>query len=554
MGLNDSTCQNTFDDRPLVASNVTETMKLIIALFGDGNFLEARSGALAQYGLSAELGSDEHAIEDLRPLRRLFERFSKISRRQEDTVASRSSTVRWVIQDRARFVDLVTDLRELIDDLESLTYSTETSRRRTLILKSEIDSLSEPELNLVQQASGAGEDEISDTASDRLEVLSRRSILGSESICSRQTYHTAMESKEAPTKCNEAEIENKDEYEDEHQTEDEDETEDENTDDENGILESYRKALHPLPDNFDRHGFRANHSNGGLSQMGMPRVDGRLTGLSLLPPITSVSPKDCEQFPSWPRYSEIGMSRSDRRLLESNPLHPNDNVSPKDCEHFLPWPRSGGGWTCVLKPRNLRLTTFGCSKDDKHRHCDAKTVAQCVKKRNQGLLSNVHTHTLAARQVSSRLDSTNLIGVVPGPRNSRFKGALYFVRIRCDTDFPRAPPEVAFLTKLSHPEVDHAGAVNPKAVKSVWKSKMTFIDLLSTISSLLAIPKSVVFGPCGYTLPLWSCDNVDPSWYVAEHENDKYSMLPQQFEKALAEPIATWGVPRHAMHFQSFRP
>lgn len=60
-----------------------------------------------------------------------------------------SNTIRWVVYDREKFAGLVQDLRELIDDLESLTDSLKTVLRRFNIIRHELDDLVEEDVELL---------------------------------------------------------------------------------------------------------------------------------------------------------------------------------------------------------------------------------------------------------------------------------------------------------------------------------------------------------------------------------------------------------------------
>jgi hypothetical protein len=117
-----------------------------------------------------------------------FERFkARIKKNQKQQSAWK--VTRWSVHDHERFRALITHIRELLDDLESITYSLSVQARQRALLYHEINSISDTEsLRLLQSV--AAESPVSplllavaDRASQQLSRLSNTS--------STASYHTA---------------------------------------------------------------------------------------------------------------------------------------------------------------------------------------------------------------------------------------------------------------------------------------------------------------------------------------------------------------------------
>ena len=123
-GLTDIAQYDERLEHPLVRPIVVNTLCCIRMLFIDGEALKKR------YGLQ-KVKTKALATTSLRE--DTYARFhAQIDRAQ--VAASLITTVRWAIDDRTKFTDLLNDLKDLIDDLESITASLSIlKRRRTLV-------------------------------------------------------------------------------------------------------------------------------------------------------------------------------------------------------------------------------------------------------------------------------------------------------------------------------------------------------------------------------------------------------------------------------------
>ncbi len=148
-----------------IQSAVSDTLRRIAALFQDHQTLSRR------YGLSFD------APDATRSLMRVPIPLGSLARRLHARAVKRPVTgvqaaVQWAIVDKDKFSDLVTHLKDFIDDLEDLTFNTTVPRRQRRFIQVEVESIcEESELETIEQARMTGRDPVADAASLRLSQL-----------------------------------------------------------------------------------------------------------------------------------------------------------------------------------------------------------------------------------------------------------------------------------------------------------------------------------------------------------------------------------------------
>ncbi|KAJ9659505.1 hypothetical protein H2198_003080 [Neophaeococcomyces mojaviensis] len=108
------------------------------------------------------------------------------------TQASLSNTIKWAIQDEAKFKNLVADLKSLIDSLENTTQSTEVLGRQREIIEEEMATiLDENSLKLVEEATSPAESQIGHAASRRrLQIADEHSNDTHNDILSETSFNS----------------------------------------------------------------------------------------------------------------------------------------------------------------------------------------------------------------------------------------------------------------------------------------------------------------------------------------------------------------------------
>ncbi|KAK4907674.1 Rho-related BTB domain-containing protein 1 [Elasticomyces elasticus] len=161
-----------------------------------------------RYGLKAELqgsssvaNQEQYTGNEASPWRTTFVRFHTRFRQHSDSstrvaIPTRSHVARWVIADQQAFSMLIQDLREIIDDLESLTRNAipENEDERLAITTNEIKSIDDREsVQILQEAAADENDTMSDAAGVRLQSLDRTAPKSIDQSSLHGTFHTALE-------------------------------------------------------------------------------------------------------------------------------------------------------------------------------------------------------------------------------------------------------------------------------------------------------------------------------------------------------------------------
>jgi ubiquitin-conjugating enzyme E2 D/E len=79
-------------------------------------------------------------------------------------------------------------------------------------------------------------------------------------------------------------------------------------------------------------------------------------------------------------------------------------------------------------------------------------------------------------------------GMIFGPSETPYQGGMFKVLIHFGADYPFKPPQIQFLTKIYHPNINAAGAICLDILKSQWSPALTISKVLLSISSLLSEP------------------------------------------------------------------
>ncbi|XP_009877273.1 PREDICTED: ubiquitin-conjugating enzyme E2 D1-like, partial [Apaloderma vittatum] len=77
---------------------------------------------------------------------------------------------------------------------------------------------------------------------------------------------------------------------------------------------------------------------------------------------------------------------------------------------------------------------------------------------------------------------------IMGPPDSPYQGGVFFLTIHFPTDYPFAPPQVTFTTKIYHPNINHNGRICLDILRSQWSPALTVSKVLLSICSLLHDP------------------------------------------------------------------
>lgn len=85
-------------------------------------------------------------------------------------------------------------------------------------------------------------------------------------------------------------------------------------------------------------------------------------------------------------------------------------------------------------------------------------------------------------------DVTDIQAIIEGPGGTPFEGGQFKMKLVLGKDFPTAPPQGFFITKIFHPNVASNGAICVNTLKKDWKADHGIRHILLTIKCLLIYP------------------------------------------------------------------
>lgn len=80
--------------------------------------------------------------------------------------------------------------------------------------------------------------------------------------------------------------------------------------------------------------------------------------------------------------------------------------------------------------------------------------------------------------------------IIDGPSETPYQGGKFKIQMKFDDEYPHSPPEVKFLTKIYHPNVNSSGQICLNILRNDWKPTLSARTILLSISSLLASPNA----------------------------------------------------------------
>ncbi|KAI9179269.1 Ubiquitin-conjugating enzyme E2 1 [Blastocladiella emersonii ATCC 22665] len=87
-------------------------------------------------------------------------------------------------------------------------------------------------------------------------------------------------------------------------------------------------------------------------------------------------------------------------------------------------------------------------------------------------------------------DLTNLRGTICGPAGTPYEGGTFDLSIKIPANYPFAPPEVKFITRVYHPNVSsQSGAICLDILKNEWTPVLNLSTTLLSVQQLLESPE-----------------------------------------------------------------
>lgn len=79
-------------------------------------------------------------------------------------------------------------------------------------------------------------------------------------------------------------------------------------------------------------------------------------------------------------------------------------------------------------------------------------------------------------------------GVIFGPADSPYAGGVFKLKIIFPIDYPFKCPNITFVTKIYHPNINSSGIICLDILKNQWSPALTISKILLSICSMLTDP------------------------------------------------------------------
>lgn len=118
----------------------------------------------------------------------------------------------------------------------------------------------------------------------------------------------------------------------------------------------------------------------------------------------------------------------------------------------------------------------------------APLISRLLKETRQ--LSSQSTAGISCSAVGA--SGTEFHATILGPIDSPYAGGVFHLSVRIPLRYPFEPPNLTFLTRLHHPNIDSSGRICldllNAAPKGSWKPSVNILGLLTALQSLLQSP------------------------------------------------------------------
>lgn len=78
--------------------------------------------------------------------------------------------------------------------------------------------------------------------------------------------------------------------------------------------------------------------------------------------------------------------------------------------------------------------------------------------------------------------------ILIGPRDTPYENGIFKLKLHIPNDYPFKPPQVRFMTKIYHPNINSSGQICLDILKTQWSPSLTISKLLLSLLALMDQP------------------------------------------------------------------
>jgi|LakMenEpi03Aug12_release.lakeMendotaPanAssembly.Ray.scaffolds.fasta_scaffold82465_4 ubiquitin-conjugating enzyme E2 D/E len=136
--------------------------------------------------------------------------------------------------------------------------------------------------------------------------------------------------------------------------------------------------------------------------------------------------------------------------------------------------------------------------------------------------------------VNVDVNSSSLLGphyiTIKGPQKTPYQDGLFKLSVKFNQEYPYKAPEIVFLTKIYHPNINSSGIICLDILKDQWSAALRLHKVILSISSLI--------------------DNPNPDDPLFPEAANKYKADRDGFNEIVREYVDKYAKPKHTDEYK----